>query len=86
MAVSRKRLGRIADSKTREKKSARAFSKVPDYSTYPQAPSGGVVERAAFTETAAVISAMKSASSRTTIQKELQKIEDEFRKRSGLKR
>lgn len=85
MAVSRKRLGGIASSKTREKKSAQVFSKVPDYSTYPQAPSSGIVERAAFRETAAVISAMKSASSRTAIQKELQKIEDEFQKRSGRK-
>ena len=84
MAVSKKRLQRLGSTKSRDKKgtSGNFNTQMPDYSIYPEASTGGIVERAAFKDTAAIISAMKSASSRTAIQKELQKIEDEFQKRS----
>ena len=82
MAMSRQRLGRMAASKTvAATKSAVAHK--PDYSSYPQAPQRSEVSgMGGLKNTAAVISAMKTASSRSTIQKELVRIEEEFEKRS----
>ena len=81
MAMSRQRLGRMAASKTvAATKSAVAHK--PDYSSYPQAPQRSEVSgMGGLKNTAAVISAMKTASSRSTIQKELVRIEEEFVKR-----
>ena len=82
MAMSRQRLGRMAASKTAAAAKA-AVAAAPDYTAYPRAPqSGGIANMGGLKNTAAVISAMKTASSPSVIQKELVLIEEEFVKRS----
>jgi hypothetical protein len=81
MSMSRQRLGRMAASKTTA--AAKAAVAAPDYTAYPRAPqSRGTANMGGLKNTAAVISAMKTASSRSAIQKELVRIEEEFVKRS----